>query len=493
MALDNHILTITEPTLKLDELKYKAYNEEKGGSKTSQGYGFEAPLVVINGYTFNDEDIQSMVIDLEGKLPKISLVILDGQAGLMADQFPRDGDVINVRIASRQTDTFKDIRIDFDIDGVAGPKQNNIDKGTGGAKFTLNGTMKVPGLFAEDCKAFGKGTSLDHIEMIATDLGLGLATNIDASDDEMNLIVAYEPMIDVIDNLIKHSYVGEESFQTYNIDPYYYLNYVDLNTLMDSPEDIEVTFANLLENLNNENADADLEEDKDEGPMMLSNHSKLEGTNFYINGFSLKQDAGRAAKANGYKRVMQYFEDDSEEGIVNFEMEALQSKELKDIEEPQKGRRGEEYYKKEIKYKYAGRKNADPDTASTHLNYSFAAIHNHQNMVEASKSKLLVQLNGFSPNIHKWQKLPVAIFGETQQQVFAADGVKQAKEEKGFEVKDKVDRDDDIKDPAVLDEFLSGFYVVAGIKIIYKAQEGKIKQNLVLYRREWPGRLNNMG
>ena len=190
---------------------------------------------------------------------------------------------------------------------------------------------------------------------------------------------------------------------------------------------------------------------------------------------------------------MQYFENDSEESVVSFEMEALASKELKDIEEPQKGRRGEEHYKKEIKYKYAGRKNTDPDTASTHLNYSFAAIHNHQNMVESTKCKLLLELNGFSPNIHRWQKVPVAIFGETQQQVFAADGVKQAKEEKGFEVKDKVDRDDDLKDPAVLDEFLSGFYTVGGMKIVYKARDEKVKQTLVLYRREWPGRLNNMG
>jgi hypothetical protein len=493
MALDNHILTITEPTIKLDELKYKAYNEEEGGSKTSQGYGNEAPLIVINGYTFHDEDIQSMVIDLENKIPTISLTLLDSQAGLMADQFPRDGDVINVRIASRQVDTFKDIRIDFDIDSVAGPKQNAIDKGTGGAKFNLTGRMKIPGMYAEDCKALGKGTSLDHIEMLSTDLGLGLATNIDSSDDEMNLIVGYEPMCDVIDNLIKHSYVSEESFQTYNIDPYYYLNYVDLNKLMDSPEDIETTFANLLDNFNNEEAGGDSEEDKDEGPLLLTNHSKIEGTNFFVSGYSLRQDAGTAAKKNGYKRVLQYFEDDSEEGVVSFEMEPLSSKELKDIEEPQKGRRGEETYKKEIKYKYAGRKNADPETSSTHLNYSFAAVHNHQNMTEATKSKLILQLNGFSPNLHRWQKVPVAIFGETQQQIAAADAVKQAKEEKGFEVKDKVDREDEIKDPSVLDEFLSGFYVIGGMKITYKGADEKVRQTLTLYRREWPGRLNNMG
>ena len=39
MALDNHILTITEPTLKLDEVKYKAYDEEEGEHKRHGEHG----------------------------------------------------------------------------------------------------------------------------------------------------------------------------------------------------------------------------------------------------------------------------------------------------------------------------------------------------------------------------------------------------------------------------------------------------------------------
>ena len=36
-------------------------------------------------------------------------------------------------------------------------------------------------------------------------------------------------------------------------------------------------------------------------------------------------------------------------------------------------------------------------------------------------------------------------------------------------------------------------YVIGGMKITYKGADEKVRQTLTLYRREWPGRLNNMG
>ena len=58
MALGNHILTITEPTIKLDELEFESFNEEGGDNNTSRGYGFDGtPFIMINGYDFRDEAI----------------------------------------------------------------------------------------------------------------------------------------------------------------------------------------------------------------------------------------------------------------------------------------------------------------------------------------------------------------------------------------------------------------------------------------------------
>lgn len=494
MALGNHILTITEPTIKLDEFDIESFKEEKGENKTSKGYGFDStPFVLINGYVFQSEDIRSLEIRVDGMVPTIDLTIIDTQGQFGIDTFPRDGDVINFRLASRQEEQYKDLRIDFDIDRVDAPKRSAIEQGLGGGRYSFTGKMKVPGLYAEECKSYGTGTSLDHLESIANDLQLGLATNIDAADDAMNLLVAYEPIVESIQDLVKHSYVSDESFQTVGIDPYYYINYVDMNALLNSDEDFdEDNIINLIENLNDT-----LEDDNDanliKGKMLLSNHPKFESTNAHILTFNLNNKAGSKVKKNGYKRVLQFFEDDSDEGLVSFDIEPLTSSKLKDIDEPLKGRRDEERYKREVKYKYMGRKDSDPDTSNTHLNYTFSEIHNRQNLEELDKLSLTVELPAFNPSLHRFQKIPVAIFNVTNSQTKADSLLKNKKSEGGFETTAESDPEDALSDGTAIDSFLSGFYVIGSIVYRYSSKTQKISQEMTLLRREWPSRLNNIG
>lgn len=493
MALGNHILTITEPTIKLDELEFESFNEERGDNNTSRGYGFDVtPFIMINGYDFRDESIKSLEIRVDGMVPTIELTIVDIEGQFNIDTFPRDGDVINLRIAARQEDQYKDMRIDFDIDRVDSPKRSAIEQGLGGGKYSFSGRMKVPGLYAEECKSYDVGTSLDHLEMIATDLELGLATNIDASDDSMNLVVAYEPIVETIQDLVKHSYVGEESFQTVGIDPYYYINYVDMNALLNSEEDFEDIIMNNIENFNDTLRD-DNSSNEIKGKLLLSNHPQYESTNAYILKFNLNNKSGSKVKKNGYKRTLQFFENDSEEGLVSFDIEPLSSNQMKDIEEPLKGRRDEERYKKEVKFKYMGRKNTDPDTSNTHLNYTFAEIHNRQNLEELDKLSLTVELPAFNPSLHRFQKVPIAIYNGTDSQVQADALLKESKDEKGFETQPATDDSDKLSDGSAIDSFLSGFYVIGSIIYRYSSKTKKISQELNLLRREWPSRSNNLG
>lgn len=494
MALGNHILTITEPTIKLDEFEFESFNEEQNENNTSKGYGFDStPFVLINGYVFQSEDIKSLEIRVDGMVPTIDLTIIDTQSQFSIDTFPRDGDVINFRMAARQEEQYKDLRIDFDIDRVDTPKRSAIEQGLGGGKYSFTGKMKVPGLYAEECKSYGSGTSLDHLESIANDLQLGLATNIDVADDAMNLLVAYEPIAETIQDLVKHSYVSEESFQTVGIDPYYYINYVDMNALLNSEEDSnEDNIINLIENLNDTLRD-DNDSNLIKGKMLLSNHPKFESTNAHILTFNLNNKAGSKVKKNGYKRVLQFFEDDSDEGLVSFDIEPLTSPKLKDIDEPLKGRRDEERYKREVKYKYMGRKDSDPDTSNTHLNYTFSEIHNKQNLEELDKMTLTVELPAFNPSLHRFQKIPVAIFNVTNSQTSADTLLKNKKSESGFETTAESDPEDALSDGTAIDSFLSGFYVIGNIIYKYSTKTQKISQEMTLLRREWPSRLNNIG
>jgi hypothetical protein len=489
-SINNHILTITEPTIKLDEVVFESFGEgepEATKMSTSKGYLL---MVSINGYVFSDRDILKMVLNCGGPLPTIDLTIADTLGLFTIDTFPRDGDVINFRMGTLDKTSYKDIRIDFDITSADQPRQNSNVKG---GKYNFSGRIKVPGLYADECKSYGTGTSLEHIEAIANDLKLGVATNIDSADDKMNLILPYNSRFDTLGDLVRHSYIDEDSFQSYCIDQYYYINYVNLNTLLESEESFEEMISAYDRELNDMPGNgSDDSTNQTKKPLILTNHKRDAGTNLFIEAQSLVNSAGSKTKKNGYKRTLQFFENDSDEGLVSHEIEPLASKNMSDIEEPMKGRRDEDRYKGETKTKYTGRKNSDPETSHTHLNYEYAAISNAQNLDEIKKMSLEVSLASFNPAIHLYQKLPVAIYTNQQDKLGADKVIKDAKKEKGFDT--TVDEDTSTVEPGkyVIDEFLSAYYVVGGIEYTYKSGDPSVKQKLKLLRREWPSRINNI-
>lgn len=496
MAIEGKILTRLEPTIELDKYKFKSEGEQDGDNpgdhNTTRDMGVEFPLVIINGFTLMQNDIKSFEISSEGLIPTINMTMVDNSGGFSVESFPRDGDVITVRLAARSKDSYKDIRIDFDITEVDSPPASAIKKGTGGGKYSFEGEMKIPGIHAEQCKSYGKGTTIDHLEKIATELKIGFASNVDTTDDEMNCVTTYEPILDTITDLVKHSYVNEDSFQTYCIDLFYYLTYVDLNLMLNASDDFEESLAALNTDFNDiKGPDASNDVNEIKTPLVLTNKPEAEGTNIFITKYSIKNNTGSVSKRNGYKRVLQFFENDSEEGLVNFDIEPLSSTSMKDIVEPLKGRRDEERYKQEIKYKYVGRRNSDPETSNTHLNYNFAGIHNQQNLQELNKMMLEVELDTWNPALYRYQRIPVVIFNQTPQQMIVDNGVKDKKEELGFESAPASDPEDkDAGFSSVSDEFVSGFYIIGSIRYFYKG--GAIKQRMTLLRREWPGRLNTM-
>lgn len=495
MPLNNHILNVVEHSLELDTIKFNARNEDKGGDKISHEIGGPVPMVVINGLSFSDSNIKRFELDCTSKIPKINIVIQDISGLFSSDTMPRDGDVISIRLAARQQDTFKDIRIDFDIDEVSGPPSRALESAIKGSKYIIDGTMKIPSLYSEGCKSYS-GTSREQVEEFATTLNLGLATNIDTSDDKMKALNACQPNIEFLDNLILHSYVGEESFQTYSIDPYYNINFVDVNALLNSEEGLDDTYLNM-------------QTDFDEGPYnglftksktgsnkieiknILTNAESFKSTNNFIESYKLINNSGALSKKNGYKRKLIFFENDSE-GNISFDMEPLASSNMKDIEEPLKGRRGEDRYQKEMKSKYVGRLPIQSDDEpNVHLNYSYAAISNQQNLDEMNKMKLEIKLSTWNPGLHLWQKIPVQILKAGKAQVDAAKGINKDKDEKGFDTDQEIDETAMDTVNQVKDEFLTAFYVIGGIKYCYKESEG-ITQILTLLRREWPSRLGNI-
>jgi len=498
MALDSHILTILEPSIKLDEMKAPNAGEGTTGDNFSGlGGGGEVPHVRINDYMFTLTDIQAFNLNLNGRYPELTMKITDEQDSFTVDRFPRDGDLLNLRIELDEAGTYKDIRMDFNILEFRGIPTSPNEKSKGKSMYSVRAIAKIPGMYTDECKSYGENTSLEHVKAIATDLKLGVATNIGGTDDAMRRFCAYQTKLETLANTVLHSYITDDAFQTYSIDPYYYINFVNLQMIFNAPDDVDIHEAIANSNLGDQGGEPKTGKGSKEVQLILTNNHLTAGFNTHIAKHALVNNSTKIALENGYKRKMQYFDvDDNEFDLVEFDVESLTSDNIKDIEEPLKGRRNSEVdeYNTHIKQKYVGIQNDN-----THLNYNFAAINNIQNMVELDKLYLEVELAQLNPAIYRYMKVPVAIYNYGQiNNAVAVDHNKKAREGDFKPQTDEITKDggdnenDNNADTTfTLDEFLTAHYIVMGIQYKYSPLTG-YTQVLKLARREWPARLNNM-
>ena len=497
MDLNQHILAVVEPAIEPTEVAIvDITEEEKGGEKQTKTVGAVIPSIQLNGYVFGDKDIESCIINMEDKVPSVTMKLADRNKAFGSDFTPRDGDCVTVFINSKNVDTFKTVHMDFEILDIS--SETTLEDGY--PEITVRGNAKIPRLFAEVCKEYPNGTSLDHLELIARDLKLGLATNIDATDDSMQRLQTYTPTSDFIQNIVDTSYVSDNAFQRYYIDQYYYLNFIEVNRIFNSEnsslEDLQDSFMTLASSIA-ENPNTDETEDNVPTKLILSNHSNARGTSNYIGEYKLKNNSSAVSLANGYERNVSYYDNNTpDEGskLLEFTIEAQTSENMTELEEPLKGRRGEDDYKEQVKFKYMGRMNAGDDgLGNVHSNSLYTELNNVQNNAELNKMKLDIVLEEFNPTIYKYQKVPVLIYAYDPQKIEAMKAAKEAKEKKGFKEapikgSDEGSVTNDENPNQMVDTFLSGYYVIENINYKYTMEDGMI-QEVTLLRREWPSRL----
>jgi hypothetical protein len=230
----------------------------------------------------------------------------------------------------------------------------------------------------------------------------------------------------------------------------------------------------------------------------LTNSERVAGTNISINKYALNYGSGKVARKNGYKRVVQFYENEPNSGngtlgMISNDIEALSSVSIKDIEEPLKGRRGEERYLDEVKYKYVGRSSNLTNATNTHPNYLFAEIQNTQNMAELSKLSLEVELDSFNPGLYRFQKVPVIIYTDGFAANSMQEGAELVKNTQGFDNNDESGGESkSVSGEQSINSFLTAHYIIGGIQIIYKSSTGKLTQKLTLLRREWPASVSTL-
>ena len=463
MAISNLILTITEPTLKLDEIAIVDFESKIATENTtmippSKFVGMFYPLIFINLYEFTISDINTFELTLQGFLPTIRINVTDTKDIFNNRYFPLDGNVISLYIKANNEELYKAIRIDFDILNIS-PLQS-IDN----RRFIITGQMKVPGLLGEFNESY-KGKSYDVLIKVANSLKLGFASNIDKSDDEMVWINPSDTRLKFIEDITSNAYVNENCFMRSYIDPFYYLTFIDVNKAFNN-KDIE-------ESEVYSKSPADLSKDIKYArvPAALTNHKDYAGNSKYISAYSMINNTGEIFLKNGYKRhVLSYDSDVNKfisEFVDPFTTDDTDSKthlkgrlvnensfSINSIIEGFKTLSPENIIDKHTKYKYLGKQSSYGKlNGNTHQHYIYSQVLNYQNNMEMFKMGMVIDLEIVDMSLYRFQNIPVLIYNYDPT-------MKATVNTNDTNMDSTVDND-----KSVLNTFLSGTYLIYSILI----------------------------
>lgn len=494
----NRIVTSFEKTIELDELSLPGVQDGKKTQKTEDVMSVEFPVIKINDYIFNRDEIVSISIDSTEFLPTITLSVISLNQVFLSREMPKDGDIISIGIRSKN-DVLKMVRNDYVITGVH--VQPNLTVQKSPVQMTFYGELFIPGLKSQKNDFSFEGTSMRALQDFAKKFGLGFATNEDDTNDKQIWLKANIAGHIYVDNVVQRSYRDEKSFYKCWIDVYYNLNFVNINKQMISAE-TESDLASLVSNLDkNWNYGAESAPEKTNLTIkVFSNYASFRTTPFYINTWRPFNRSSLITFEIGTKMTCEMFEhnknlyENSEKPkywAITVDPIYDENKTNKTIllrgraayvpDEKNKDLKRANYSYPELyeKFPWLGVQytisNPDADNlqwdGNHHKNYQLARVQNLINNKELDKLNLHVEVNGANLNIIRGDKMPVILI--------KTDAVENM----------KINPDSNFND--ALDLFYSGWYLVKGFTLTWIGKnKGSIMSNFtqefILTRREWP-------
>lgn len=487
-AVERNILTVIEPAIVLDELAIpdvESGTENSGGETMKEKpskFASMIPIIRVNQYDIQGDRLEMFTLESTGFYPTCRFSFYDRDGMFTARHYPKDGDIIQVYIRSQGNETtFKPIRIDFtveDIKPLGGGGSTNQS-----SQLMIEGRMHVPNLFTEKVQ-FQDDTSWGSLLGVAEGLSLGYASNVEDTNDQQIWTNPYDTSMKFIQDITANSYLDDESFFTSYIDPYYYLTMVEVNRLFDQDDKDLETVAMYSQNAIDTMGSGNEEDSEYPAPYFLSNVPQYQGTANYISKYQQINKSGQISKNNGYKRYTQYWDLEAKQFISEFVDPIVGD--TPGMVPATKGRliggEVEGPRNDQVKFKYLGTQGDN-----VHENFYYASILNFQNLAEINKFGMELELDTVNPSISRYSRIYLQ-FVELAQNVksvlTAPDNDENVPE--GTQTRSDVDNgltNDKTSENGVINEYLSGFYVITGIEYIL-TKPGGLRQKLHLRRRE---------
>ena len=209
------------------------YERNQTALQQTSIYGIQCPIIAVNNIMIAYEDILSFELDDTGHVPSVSLHIIDRKSLIQYLDAPGNDNELRIQILPPFEDAYKKINLTFLISDFSMGEENEL---------FISGTYKLAKFTSSKFKSFGEVGLYDLFDQIATDTGLGLATNVEAGEDTRFVYCPYNSYQSIIEKEITHS--GDETtIYDWWIDVWNYLNLANIYeryTTIDSEDDMKV-------------------------------------------------------------------------------------------------------------------------------------------------------------------------------------------------------------------------------------------------------------
>lgn len=227
---DDIVIQLTNSSI--DEAGENYKNNQQEIQQTSI-YGIQAPLIKINNVVVDFVDVIEFSLKSVDVLPTVTMTVKDRYNLIASFDTPGNDNILRIQILPPFDNAYKKINLTFYISQI---KINN-------GYINLTGVYKLPKLTSSNIKSFGQVNTYNLFSNIATDTGLGLASNIDENDSDKRYVYCdNKSYLEIMNREIKYSGVDMQIME-YWVDFWNTLTLADIyeryNTI-DNDEDISI-------------------------------------------------------------------------------------------------------------------------------------------------------------------------------------------------------------------------------------------------------------
>jgi hypothetical protein len=424
------ISQIKEPTLDLKAMQFDASPNEGDNSELLTSLGF-TPFLWYNGVQMRVSDIKSLYLYYENNIPRCRAIIIDtlGFIGTQ-DSMPLNDTKFELFINSG-SDILKSIHLRFKMQF----NQENKKNGT----YTITGTLDVDNFYKKGYKSY-KGTSFNVLKELAVENGIGFNSNIGNTNDTMTWRKNGSNIPEFVKNVVKHSYISDNSFILGYYDYYWCYNCIDIEKEWN--RDIKNDLGLNTQGLSSLDSNMELT------PLVLTNDASSDASGFYFNKYRFRNNSTYQTTNSGIYTISRVY-DRSTKQFLKFDIDSLNSDNSDNI--ILKGRPNDT---EELKQSYNTDYGGKIDTDNIHQNYMYALSQNERNVKNLHNISIELDMPQPNFNVYRYQKIRVNFINQKQTPI----------------------------NTVVVNERLTGEWLITDISFVWK--RGTLTQKLTIVRKE---------